>query len=104
MVRPSGTQFALAGQVCSVYVLVMPETHGLPTAATKLGDCAGYLLRMVCSRCGRPSALSCGDLATTVGREVSLWCVVEKLRCRQCDATPATVELVTASNTARSGR
>jgi hypothetical protein len=83
----------------------MPETHNAaPAPATPLRDCAGWHIRMTCAGCRRYVALSCDDLARTLGGDVPLWRVVCRMRCRECGAVPAQVELLHGVDTAASMR
>jgi hypothetical protein len=73
-------------------------------AATRLADCLDSVLRMTCSRCRRESALAVRDVASVHGRDLKLWRAVERLRCGDCGAKPATVELIEGMDTARTVR
>ena len=59
---------------------------------------------MTCARCRRHVALSCDDLARTLGGGVPLWRVVCRMRCRERGAVPEQVEMLHGVDTARSVR
>lgn len=80
----------------------MPETHNAePAPATPLRDCAGWHVRITCGRCRRHVALSCNDLARTLGGDVVLWRVVYRMRCRECGAAPERVKMLHGLDEAR---
>jgi hypothetical protein len=73
----------------------MPEGHSnAPTPATAIKDRTGWDIRMMCGNCHRYVALACDDLARTLGGSVPLWRVVCRMRCRECGAVPARVDLL----------
>ena len=83
----------------------MPDVaHPVINAATRLTDCLDSVLWMTCSQCRREAALAVRDVASVHGRDLKLWRAVERLRCGDCGAKPATVELIEGMDTARTVR
>jgi hypothetical protein len=63
----------------------MPELPytALPTPATPIGDLKSWRLMIRCDRCNRKAVLALTDLAAKHGEGLSVWRVIDRLRCHR---------------------
>ena len=84
----------------------MPEpSRFTPTPSTQLRDCQEWHVRLTCRRCHRVVVLPLVQIGRTLNEPtLPLWCAALWFCCRQCGQPPASAELLSGVDDARTVR